>query len=139
VPTKDRLIVNGPRGAVGGYATQLAALRGIKVVDDGPSDGSPDVIGGAPARQAFAAVRDGGAYVTIVPEFWVPGGQSEPARGITPRLVRAEPRGNQLEELARLMSDGRLKPTPVADTLSLDRAAEAHARLAAGGKLVLRP
>jgi NADPH:quinone reductase len=138
----SRLIVNGPRGAVGRYATQLAALRGIEVVDDGPSDGSLDVIGGAPAQQAFASVRDGGAYVTVVPEFWVPGGQFEPARGITPQLVRAEPRGDQLEELARLMSEGRLKPTPVADTLPLDRAAEAHARLAArgvGGKLILRP
>ena len=40
------------------------------------------------------------------------------------------------------MSDGQLQPTPVADTLRLERAAEAHARLAArgvGGKLVLRP
>jgi len=137
----DRLLVNGPRGAVGGFAVQLAALRGLELVTEGPADGALDVIGGGPALEAFAAVRDGGRYVTVVPDFWVPGGQFARARGIEPVTVRASFDGNQLTELSKLASAGELS-TRVADRLPLDQAAEAHRRLAGrgvGGKLILIP
>jgi NADPH:quinone reductase len=137
----DRLLVNGPRGAVGGFAVQLAALRGARVVAEGPADVALDVIGGGPARQTFAAVRDGGRYVTVVPEFWVPGGQFAPARGIEPVVLGVEPDSGQLAELSRLAESGQLA-VRVAGQRPLAQAAEAHRRLArggTGGKLVLIP
>jgi NADPH2:quinone reductase len=137
----DRLLVNGPRGAVGGFAVQLAGHRGVKVVTEGPADAALDVIGGRSAREAFAAVRDGGRYVTVVPEFWVPGGQFTPARGIEPVVLSVEPDGRQLAELSQLAASGRLVAR-VAGQLPLAQAAEAHRRLAGrsvAGKLVLIP
>ena len=51
---------------------QLAARQGTQVVAERLADVALDVIGGLPARETFAAVRDGGRYVMVVPEFWVP-------------------------------------------------------------------
>jgi hypothetical protein len=87
----DTLLVNGPRGAVGGFAVQLAIHYGAQVVSTGPADAALDVVGGRTARETFAAVRDGGRYVTVVPEFWVPGGQFTPARWIKPVVLSVEP------------------------------------------------
>jgi NADPH:quinone reductase len=137
----QRLLVNGPFGAVGGFAAQLAARQGARLVTEGPADAALDVIGGAAARKAFAAVRDGGRYLTVVPEFWVPGGQFRPARGIEPVVLRAKPDGKQLAELSELAASGELA-TRIAAELPLAQAAEAHRRLAArgtGGKLILIP
>jgi NADPH2:quinone reductase len=136
-----RLLVNSPRGAVGGFAAQLAARQGAQVVAAGPADAALDVIGGPAAREAFAAVRDGGRYVTVVPEFWVPGGQFTPARGIEPVVLSVKPDGRQLAELSQLAASGQLA-TRIAGKLPLEQAAETHRRLAAGGavgKLVLLP
>jgi NADPH:quinone reductase-like Zn-dependent oxidoreductase len=199
------LLINGPRGAVGRFATELAVARGITVLTpdraknsargsaresaegsaresaqgsasgaaagsaggaaqgsaresaqgsaSGAAPGSAgepasrsvdaalDVVGGARARAAFAAVRDGGSYVTTVPEFWVPGGQFTADRGIEPRIVRAEPDGRTLDRLARAAEAGQLTAT-VAKTLALTDAADALDLLQAGGvrgKLVLVP
>jgi NADPH:quinone reductase len=137
----ERLLVNGPRGAVGGFAVQLAARQGVEVVATGPADVALDVIGGQCARETFAAVRDGGRYVTVVPEFWVPGGQFTPAREIKPIVLSAQPDGRQLAELSGLAGSGQLT-TRIAGQLPLAQAAEAHRRLAGGGvggKLVLIP
>lgn len=143
------LLVNGPRGAVGRFAVELARRAGVTVVEAGrdaapvtePVDAALDVVGGPRARQAFAAVRDGGGYVTAVPEFWVPGGQFTPARGITPQVVRAVPDGERLTMLSRAAEAGDLTAT-VAKTLPLADAQHALDLLAtggAGGKLVLLP
>lgn len=151
------LLVNGPRGAVGRFATELAVARGITVLTpdtgeapaadsagrpaSGSADAALDVVGGPRARAAFAAVRDGGRYVTTVPEFWVPGGQFTADRGIEPRIVRAEPDGRMLDRLARAAEAGQLTAT-VAKTLALTEAADALDLLQAGGvrgKLVLVP
>lgn len=99
------------------------------------------MIGGPAARETFASVRDGGRYVTVVPEFWVPGGQFTPAHGIEPIVLSVEPDGRQLAELSRMAASGQLT-TKIAGQLPLERAAEAHRRLAAGhvgGKIVLIP
>jgi NADPH2:quinone reductase len=137
----DTLLVNGPRGAVGGFAVQLAIRYGAQVVSTGPADAALDVVGGPTARETFAAVRDSGRYVTVVPEFWVPGGQFTPARGIEPVALSVEPDGRQLAELSNMAASRQLT-TQIADQLPLEDAAEAHRRLAAGGirgKLVLIP
>jgi NADPH2:quinone reductase len=137
----DRLLVNNPLGAVGGFAVQLAARQGVKLVTQGPADAALDVIGGIAAKKAFAAVRDDGRYVTVVPQFWVPDGQFASARGIEPITVLVEPNGSQLAELSSLAAAGELT-TRVADRLPLEHAAQAHRQLATGGmrgKLILIP
>ncbi|MET7277498.1 NADP-dependent oxidoreductase [Kribbella sp. NPDC005582] len=143
------LVINGARGAVGRFAAELAASRGLTVRTLSRGETSPaasadaalDVVGGPAARAAFAAVRDGGSYVTTVPEFWVPGGQFTPARGIEPRLFRAEPDGRILDHLARDAEAGHLTAT-VAKTFPLTEAPTALDLLTKGGlngKLVLIP
>ncbi|RFU40011.1 NADP-dependent oxidoreductase [Actinomadura logoneensis] len=137
------LLVNGPRGAVGSLTVQLAEHRGITVVANGggPVDAALDTVGGERAQAAFDAVRDGGRYVTVVPEFWIPGGPFTEARGIEPRVIGARFDTVRLRELSRLASEGVLS-TAVGDRLPLTEAAAAHARLAAGGvhgKLILIP
>lgn len=137
------LLVNGPRGAVGSLTVQLAEHRGIKVVPngEGPVDAALDTTGGARAQAAFDAVRDGGRYVTVVPEFWVPGGPFTEARGIKPQVIGARFDTDRLRELSRLASEGVLSTT-VGERLPLTEAATAHTRLAAGGvrgKLILVP
>ena len=107
--------------------------------DDRPVDAALDVAGGDAALAAFARVRDGGRYATIVPEFWIPGGQFTPARGIEPLTVFVDEAMADLAELSRLADAGLLTPR-VADTLPLASAAEAHRRMERGGatgKLVL--
>lgn len=142
--TGQTLLVNRAGGAVGGFAADLARARGIEVVTEpgvGTVDAALDVVGGAGALAAFARVRDGGRYATVVPEFWVPGGQFTSARGIDPVLVFVDPEVGDLAELARLTDAGALTPR-VADTLPLASAAEAHRRMEKGGalgKLVLVP
>ncbi len=135
------LLVNGPRGAIGAFAVQLAAGRGLEVVADQAADAVLDVIGGEAAQRAFALVREGGRYATVVPEFWVPGGVFSRTRGIDPIVVRFDPEAAPLAELARLAGTGGLRPR-IADRLPLAKAGEAHARLAARGvpgKLILIP
>jgi NADPH2:quinone reductase len=143
------LLVNGARGAVGRFAVELAVARGLTVLTPARGeepvpasvDAALDVVGGSRARAAFAAVRDGGSYVTTVPEFWVPGGQFTADRGIEPRIVRAEPDGHALDGLARAAEAGQLTAT-VAKTFALTDAADALDLLRAGGvrgKLVLIP
>ncbi|MFF0008076.1 NADP-dependent oxidoreductase [Streptomyces tibetensis] len=152
------LLVTGAAGAVGGYAVQLAAHRGIPVaglaregdeafvrslgagrfvggaVPDGEFDAVLDaaVLG----EPALAAVRDGGRYVGVIP-------QAEPAsvRGVRTSAVEVSADGAQLAELVRLVDEGVLT-TRVAETFALQDAAKAHARLDGGGvrgRLVLVP
>ncbi len=150
------LLVTGAAGAVGGYAVQLAAHRGISVTalareadaelvrslgaahftsgDEGGFDAVLDaaVFGGP----ALARVRDGGAYVGVIP-----GAAPAAERGVRVGTVEVSPDGTQLAELARLADEGVLT-LRVAETYALDDAAKAHARLAEGGvrgRLVLVP
>ncbi|GGW16758.1 NADPH:quinone reductase [Streptomyces capoamus] len=152
------LLVTGAAGAVGGFAVQLAAHRGIEVTGqaragdeelvrslgaarftaEGVEPGSVDavldaaVLGGA----ALEWVRDGGAYVGVRP-----GAFPEPVRGVRTGAVEVAADGAGLAELVRLVDEGVLT-LRVAETYALAEAAQAHARLAAGGvrgRLVLVP
>ncbi|MFF9817175.1 NADP-dependent oxidoreductase [Streptomyces sp. NPDC014006] len=150
------LLVTGAAGAVGGYAVQLAAHRGVTVtglaregdaelvrslgaahvtsVEAGAFDAVLDaaVLG----ETALAWVRDGGAYTGVIP-------QAQPAsvRGVRTAAVEVSADGARLAELVRLVDERVLTPR-VAETFALDDAAKAHARLAEGGvrgRLVLVP
>ncbi len=160
----DTLLVTGAAGAVGGFAVELAVRRGRRVnaqagaadedyvrglgaewvVGRDTSDLAGDVrrlvpggVSGALDTaglgvRALAAVRTRGAYVTVV------GGSAPlPLRGIRVHQQWISADGAALAELAAM--DLTLR---VADVLPLERAAEAHDRLAAGGirgRLVLAP
>lgn len=149
------LLVTGGAGAVGGYAVQLAASRGVKVFalvreqDEAfvRSLGGTPFAGGEQAfdavldaavlgAEALAPVRDGGVYVGVIP-------QAQPAseRGVRTEAVEVSADGARLAELVRAVDAGELT-LRVAGTFSLDDAPKAHARLAEGGlrgRLVLVP
>src|SRR5579859_954978 len=104
-------------------------------------DAALDVVGAAAATSAFAAVREGGRYVTIIPEWWNPGGPYTPERGITPQTSFINPNAEQLAGLVRLLSAGKLK-IRLAEVLRLEQASSALKLLAAGGvhgRIVLVP
>ncbi|MGW1800374.1 NADP-dependent oxidoreductase [Streptomyces sp. NPDC001984] len=151
------LLVTGAAGAVGGYAVQLAAHRGIAVtalarqgdeelvrslgadrfVAEGEAAGFDAVLDAAVLGEpALAWVRDGGAYVGVIP-------QAHPAseRGVRTTSVAVAADGARLADLVRLVDEGVLT-LRVAETYPLEEAAKAHARLAEGGvrgRLVLVP
>ncbi|WP_217205855.1 NADP-dependent oxidoreductase [Streptomyces sp. AC550_RSS872] len=152
------LLVTGAAGAVGAYAVQLAARRGIAVTGlarEGDEEfvrslGAAGFSGGAVAERSFDAVldaavlgepalawvRDGGRYVGVIP-----GTEPASVRGVWTGAVEVSADGARLAELVRLVDDGVLT-TRVAETFPLDEAAKAHARLEEGGvrgRLVLVP
>ncbi|GGM95838.1 NADP-dependent oxidoreductase [Streptomyces fuscichromogenes] len=152
------LLVAGAAGAVGGFAVQLAAHRGISVTalareaDEElvRSLGAAQFTAGAVEAGGFDAVldaavlgetalewvRDGGGYVGVRP-----GGEPAPVRGIRTTAVAVTADGARLAELAALVDEGVLT-LRVAGTFPLEKATEAHARLAEGGvrgRLVLVP
>jgi NADPH:quinone reductase-like Zn-dependent oxidoreductase len=86
--------------------------------------------------RALDAVRAGGAFVTVRG-----GAEPPPLRGIRVHNVWVRADGRRLAELVGLVEAGRLTPR-VAETFPLEKAAEAHRRLAEGrlrGRLVLVP
>ncbi|GAB7188736.1 NADP-dependent oxidoreductase [Kitasatospora sp. Ki12] len=168
LPAGSTVLVTGAAGAVGGFAVELAAQRGLRVAalagegdetlvralgaqwfvprtaDDvaaavrelvpGGVDGAVDAA--LLGVRALGAVRGRGAFVAVA-------GGSEPVglRGIRVANVWITADGPALAGLAALAGEGRLT-LRVADTLPLERAREAHERLAAGGlrgRLVLTP
>ncbi|WP_417713825.1 NADP-dependent oxidoreductase [Pseudophaeobacter arcticus] len=141
LPQGARVLINNPKGAVGAMATAIAPLLGLELAapDAQNADGAIDVRGRAHAQQAFAAVKDGGAYATIVPEWWKPGGVFTAARGITPVTVQNPANQEVLVPLAGWLAQGVLIPE-IGDILPLDRITEAHRRLETpgySGKFVL--
>jgi NADPH:quinone reductase-like Zn-dependent oxidoreductase len=160
VPPGSTLLVTGASGAVGGFATQLAARAGLRVLaqashDDaewvgslgatevlardadlagiGPVDALLDAVPLGPA--SAACLRDGGIAVFTRP----PG--AEPSGAVRFETVRVQPDSVALTALAEDLCAGRLR-TRVAEVLPLAAAARAHALAQAGGlrgKVVLAP
>ncbi|MGR6913695.1 NADP-dependent oxidoreductase [[Actinomadura] parvosata] len=161
------LLVTGAAGAVGGYLVELAALRGARVVavagaadeelvrgfgaewfvprgDDLAGSVRALVPGGVDAvvdaavlgLAALDAVRDGGTFVALSAGVAPVG-----LRGIDVATVFFRADAGQLAEVVRLVEAGRVT-LRVAGTYPLEQAADAHARMAAGGlrgRLVLVP
>ncbi|KIC35727.1 zinc-binding dehydrogenase [Leisingera sp. ANG-M7] len=122
-------------------AAAIAPLLGFELAAPGAQqvDGAIDVRGRDHAHQAFAAVKNGVAYATIVPEWWKPGGVFTAARGITPVTVQNPANQQVLLPLADWLARGVLDPG-IEQIMPLDRIAEAHRRLEApghSGKFVL--
>ncbi|REE97591.1 NADP-dependent oxidoreductase [Thermomonospora umbrina] len=163
----ETLLVTGAAGAVGGFAVELAALRGLRVVAQAGGDAEELVRGlGAHAfverSEALAdRARDlvpGGvdgvldAAVLGLPAFdavrsrgafvsVIGGTAPPPLRGVRvlDQWIAAD--GRTLAGLSDLVREGRLT-TRVAATFPLEDAAHAHERFAKGGlrgRLVLTP
>ncbi|MGW3497055.1 NADP-dependent oxidoreductase [Streptomyces sp. NPDC001020] len=144
------LLVTGAAGAVGGFAVQLAAHRGISVTalaretdeelvlslgasrfitGEVVEPASVDAVLDAAllGERALEWVRDGGSYVGVMP-----GAHPASVRGVRTTAVEVSPDGTRLAELARLV-DEEVLTLRVAETYALDEAAKAHTRLAEGG------
>ncbi|WP_454194524.1 NADP-dependent oxidoreductase [Nocardia sp. Marseille-Q1738] len=163
----DTLLVTGAAGAVGGFAVELAAAQGVRVIASAsPADeeavralGATDFVPRqASLPDAVRALIPGGVDAALDAATLGPtalaavrgGGRfvsvlipatPAPLRGIDVRtiLVRADRR--QLDELIAQVDAGRLT-LRVAETLPLTSVDTAHKRLAAGGirgRLVLVP
>ncbi len=155
----DSILVTGAVGSVGGFVLQLAAMHGIETVaavrpgpggerarrlgaghvvtTDRPLSGSVRQVvpGGVDAVvdaavlgvDAHGALRSGGTFVALVRPFAPP-----PLRATTVIVQEAFADGGRLTELAALVDFGVLE-LPVGETVPFSQAAEAHARLDAGG------
>jgi NADPH:quinone reductase-like Zn-dependent oxidoreductase len=159
--------VIGAAGALGGYAVELAKVRGLRVVAVAGADDeellkslgadvfvprSDDLV--AAVRAAEPDGVDGLLDAAIVGPSAVgavrdggafvavtAGVDPAPERGIRVATVGVRPNGAELAELVALVEAGKLT-LRVADVYPFAKAGEAHARLAKGGvrgRLVLTP
>jgi NADPH:quinone reductase-like Zn-dependent oxidoreductase len=149
------LLVTGAAGAVGGFVVPLAQDRGWRVTGlaradderfvrglgaDFTAEAAPGwdaVADGAVLQdQGVALVRDGGLFVGVQPGA-VPAEQ----RGVTVRVVVAQPDGAWLAQLLDATASGHL-PARVHAVVPLDQVAAAHRAVAKGGvrgRYVLQP
>lgn len=162
------LLITGAAGAVGAYAVELAAQRGLRVAatastadeefvrglgatwfvprttGDLPADVRADVPGGVDGALDAAVI--GARALEAVRNRGAfaavgAGGAPVPLRGTRVTNVWISADGDQLARLSDLAAAGRLT-TRVADVLPLKDAAHAHQRLHEGGlrgRLVLTP
>lgn len=155
------LAVTGAAGAVGGYVVQLAASEGIRVVGisaaadetlvsglgahefvargaaaadavrEATGAGADVVLDAALIGQGFLpAIRDGGTILCLRPFA------GELQRGISAELISVRDYGTESEKLrslAQSVEQGALTPR-VAETFPIERAAEAHEQVEAGGR-----
>jgi NADPH2:quinone reductase len=150
VPPGSTLLVTGASGAVGGFATQLAARDGVRVIAQASTDDeewiaslgaevlprSADlasidtvdaVLDAVPlGPSSTARMRDGGTAV-----FTRPPAADAPS-GLRFETVRVMPDADALHALARDLAAGDLR-TRVAHVLPLADAARGHALAEAGG------
>jgi NADPH2:quinone reductase len=159
LPAGSSILVTGASGGVGGFAAQLAAQGGYRVLAQASHDdeewvrslGADDVIARSadlatvgPVAAVFdavpigsaaaAAVKNGGVVVSTRPTPPI-----VPARGVRQDLQLIRLDRPLLADLVERVAAGRLR-TRVADTMPLTEAATAHRRVLTGGlrgKLVL--
>ena len=152
------LLVTGAAGAVGGFALELATLRGLRTVAvAAPRD--EELVRELGADEFVARTQDlGGAVRRLVPAgvhgaldaglagmpaldavrdqgafvAVAAGAAPVPLRGTRVHNVWIHTDGPRLAELAALVDAGQLTPR-VAGTLPLEQVAEAHQRVADGG------
>jgi NADPH:quinone reductase len=163
----DLVLVTGAAGMVGGFAAQLAAGRGARVVaavrgadgDEARRLGAEAVVDTGVDLEAevrgqwqdgvddcLDTVGLGSDALVCVRDggsfvTTVPWAMPDAARGITPQTVQVQPDAGALAELAESAATSGLT-VRVAEVLPLDRFRDGYERLARGGlrgKIVLTP
>jgi NADPH:quinone reductase-like Zn-dependent oxidoreductase len=164
----QRVLINGASGGVGTFAIQLARVAGAEVtgvssqanadlvrrlgasevIDYKTQDPTQatgyDLVFDAVARLPFAASRSmlkrGGVWVcTRLSGAYLTARLLAPLRGRKVRLVTVKPRGQQLEKIGALMSEGKVEVV-VERTFPITEIAAAHAESATGrvrGKIAI--
>jgi len=151
------VLVHGAAGGVGTYAVQLAKWKGLHVIatcskqnadlaselgadevidyantrfDDVVRDVDAvlDTVGGETLERSWKVLRRGGTLVTIVDDVQADKAAGLGVNGIS-MLVR--PSQSELNELARLIDGGELRPI-ISGVFPLSRAKEAYQRALAG-------
>jgi NADPH:quinone reductase-like Zn-dependent oxidoreductase len=145
----QHVLVHGGAGGVGRYGVQLAHYLGARVTATAARSATKDVralgadrvidyttrfeeqvadvdvvidtVGGETLKRSWGVVRPGGTIVCIAEE---PSQEQRAAHDIRAEYFIVEPNGGQLEELAHLVDEGRLRPA-VRRTFPLDRTDEA--------------
>jgi NADPH:quinone reductase-like Zn-dependent oxidoreductase len=160
------VVIHGAGGAVGSTAVQLARWAGAQVIGTGRGRARPlatelgadrfialdadrledvagqadlvvDTIGGELLTRSPALLRPGGTLVTIKPAAQLPATRD----GVNTVVFVQESSRAQLNELARLIDEGHLRPQ-VGAVYPLAQAAEAFRAKAAGGipgRIILQP
>jgi NADPH:quinone reductase-like Zn-dependent oxidoreductase len=168
VQAGQRVLVHAAAGGVGHLAVQIAKAQGAhvigtassgkhnllhdlgideavdyraeafeKVID--PVDLVLDLIGGEVATRSLDILHPEGRLICLPSAAAADAIAAAAARGLRATSMLAEPDGDGLEELARLVDDRRLRVL-VAETFPLERASHAHRAGELGrttGKLVL--
>ena len=162
----QRVLIHGGSGGVGHFAVQFAKAHGAHVAttvstadiafarelgadqvidykrqrfedEAGEVDLVLDLIAGETQDRSWSVLRRGGALVSTLSE---PSAERARERGVRGLRYMVRPSGEQLNEIARLINAGKVRPV-VAETFPLDQAAAAQRRLEQGGvrgKIVLR-
>ena len=163
----DVMVVTGAAGMVGGFVTQLAAGRGVRVVaavrdsdaDEARRLGAPIVVDTADDLEAgihrqwpdgvdgcIDTIGLGASGLRCVRQGGsfvtsVPTAVPEATRDIAPKTVQVQPDAGGAAELAGRAAAGELT-VRIAEILPLERFRDAYARLSSGGlqgKIVLTP
>ncbi|MFB9689234.1 NADP-dependent oxidoreductase [Amycolatopsis plumensis] len=152
VTAGQRVLVNGARGAVGGYAVQLAENAGAHVIAVDRTTGDPSTVVTEPVdvvlnlapitpeqlAALLALIHSGGVLVNTTVWMPAPSDEERGVRGID-LFVRSD--AGQLAQLVTLVDRGELR-IDVAERVSLADLPALHARAAEGGvhgKVVVAP
>jgi len=162
----DRVLVHGAGGGVGSYALQLARWKGAHVIatcsatkadlvrelgadevidyartrfeeEVGGVDAVLDTVGGETLERSWGVIRKGGTLVTIVDDAPEAKATGYGVRGVS---MLVEPSRSQLNEIARLVDQGKVRPI-VKGVFPLSDARTAYEKGLSGhntGKTVLK-
>jgi len=160
------VLIHAAAGGVGHFAVQLAKWKGARVIGTASGRNAEfvrslgvdeiidytttkfedavrkvdvvfDTVGGDVLRRSFAVLKRGGVLVSILEPF---SRLKAALRGIRAHFVFVQPNAAQLDELARLIDAGVIKPH-VEQVVPLAEARKAHELIQRGhtrGKLVLQ-
>lgn len=161
----ERVLIHGAAGGVGHLAVQFAKVRGARVIATGRGGDAEllrtlgadevidadaerfedrvrdidlviDLVGGEIQQRSWPVLKDGGRLVSTLAEPSPDEARAKRAKGV---VFMAEPRAEQLAEMARLFDDGKVR-VEVETVLPLAEARRAHERLErqlTRGKVVL--
>ena len=162
----QRVLIHAAAGGVGTFAVQLAKWKGAYVIGTASArnhaflrelgadetidynqvrfetvvhdvDVVLDAMAGETRDRSWQVLKKGGILVSIL---GAPSAEAAAAHGVRQAGVFVQPNRAQLEEIAKLVDAGKLRPI-VEEVLPLSEAARAHAKnqtLHTRGKLVLR-